>query len=42
MQGYGTGNPSNRARGSMVFTPAMLTYYGMAVRWGLELLRSAK
>jgi hypothetical protein len=40
--GYGTGNPSKRARGAMVFTPAMLTYYGMAVVWGIELLRSAQ
>ena len=41
-QGYGTGNPDNRTRGTMIWSPATLVYYGMAVRWGIELLRRTR
>ena len=41
-QGYGTGNPDNRTRGTIIWSLSNLVYYGMALRWGVELLAGAK
>jgi len=42
LQGYSTGEPPKRLRGVMLYFPSQVLVYGMALRWGMELLTHAR